>query len=249
MTTESTAGRSAVARTRPERWFQPGDVVRMVWAWFIGALALVITGALLPGLTADHARDYLWVAIGAAVVGAIVRPLLVTVSAIIGWIAVFAARDRRTGADPRRGDRPGPRGSLGLLRHDDRGGVPLFRRHHVAVVARDGGHGRGLHGISAQASSEPVGIGDRSGSRRCRLRPARRGLVPGVALGRPGGSPADDQSLAVGRLAPDARVARPDPVHDAGESAGHPARERRRRAGVPLVRPRHRPGARCEPSC
>ena len=90
MTTESTAGRSAVARTRPERWFQPGDVVRMVWAWLIGALALVITGALLPGLTADHPRDYLWVAIGAAVVGAIVRPLLVTVSAIIGWIAVFA---------------------------------------------------------------------------------------------------------------------------------------------------------------
>ena len=90
MTTESTAGRSAVARTRPERWFQPGDLVRMVWAWLIGALALVITGALLPGLTADHPRDYLWVAIGAAVVGAIVRPLLVTVSAIIGWIAVFA---------------------------------------------------------------------------------------------------------------------------------------------------------------
>ena len=42
MTTESTTGRSAIARTRPERWFQPGDVVRMVWAWFIGALALVV---------------------------------------------------------------------------------------------------------------------------------------------------------------------------------------------------------------
>jgi uncharacterized membrane protein YvlD (DUF360 family) len=70
-------------------WFQAGDLLRIVWAWAVGTVALAITGAILPGLHSDSWRDYAWVALTAGVIGAVVRPVLVSVSAKIGWVAVF----------------------------------------------------------------------------------------------------------------------------------------------------------------
>jgi uncharacterized membrane protein YvlD (DUF360 family) len=67
-----------------------GDVVRLLVSWAAATIALIIAGALMPGLSADHWYDYAIAALAAGIVGAIVRPVLVTVAARIGWIAVFA---------------------------------------------------------------------------------------------------------------------------------------------------------------
>ena len=49
-----------------------------------------MTGALLPGLSADRWRDYAAAALVAGIVGAIVRPVMVRVASRIGWVAVLA---------------------------------------------------------------------------------------------------------------------------------------------------------------
>ena len=74
---------------RLARGFHLADVVRMLFAWAIGTVALAVTGAILPGLWAEHFWDWAWVALAAGLVGGIVRPVLVDLSARIGWIGVF----------------------------------------------------------------------------------------------------------------------------------------------------------------
>lgn len=76
----------AVARGRGLR---VADVVRLVTTWASSAVALIITGALLPGLSASSWWSYVAVAAVAGVVGLVLRPVLVEVSARIGWIAVL----------------------------------------------------------------------------------------------------------------------------------------------------------------
>jgi uncharacterized membrane protein YvlD (DUF360 family) len=65
-----------------------GDAVRLLLSWAAATLALLVTGGLLSGLSADHWYDYAFAALAAGVVGVVVRPVLVDVSARIGWIAV-----------------------------------------------------------------------------------------------------------------------------------------------------------------
>jgi uncharacterized membrane protein YvlD (DUF360 family) len=71
------------------RGFRFTDVVRLVAAWASSTVALAITGALLPGLSASSWWSYAAVAAVAGVVGLVLRPLLVEVSARIGWLAVL----------------------------------------------------------------------------------------------------------------------------------------------------------------
>ena len=80
-----------------------------------------------------------------------------------------------------------------------------------------------------------------------RVRPARRGLLPGHALGAAVGHDADPASLGRRRRARAPRVDRAAALHDAGQPAGHPDGQRRRRPGVPVVRPGARPGAGGQP--
>ena len=68
---------------------RPGDVARLVAAWASSTAALVVTGALLPGLSASDWWDYAAVAAVAGVVGLVLRPVLVELSARFGWLAVL----------------------------------------------------------------------------------------------------------------------------------------------------------------
>jgi uncharacterized membrane protein YvlD (DUF360 family) len=67
------------------------DGIRLLASWLLTFLALLLTAVLLPGFTYTS----LWPLVAAAavtgVVGAIVRPVLVHISALIGWIAVGLA--------------------------------------------------------------------------------------------------------------------------------------------------------------
>ncbi|MGZ4776975.1 MAG: phage holin family protein [Oryzihumus sp.] len=67
------------------------DVARLVAGWALSAVALGVTVALLPGVSADSWRPVVVAAAATGVVGAVVRPVLVTVAAAVGWLAVGLA--------------------------------------------------------------------------------------------------------------------------------------------------------------
>jgi uncharacterized membrane protein YvlD (DUF360 family) len=75
---------------RWRRGLQPraGDLARMLLAWAVSSMALVGAAAVLPGLSADRPGWFVVVAAVTAAFGAIVRPVLVGVAAVIGWWAV-----------------------------------------------------------------------------------------------------------------------------------------------------------------
>ncbi len=68
-----------------------GDLVRLLVSWFLSALALGVAVWLLDGLTANTFWDVLWASAVTAVVGLLIRPAIVLVSAYVGWIAVVLA--------------------------------------------------------------------------------------------------------------------------------------------------------------
>lgn len=65
------------------------DFGRLLVLWGISAAALWATGALLPGLSASTPWAYVLVAAVSGVIGLVIRPVLVEVSARIGWAAVL----------------------------------------------------------------------------------------------------------------------------------------------------------------
>jgi len=77
---------TSVLRTRGAR---VTDLARLALAWAASTLALIITGALLPGFSATSWWAYAAVAAVAGIVGLILRPALVEVSARVGWLAVL----------------------------------------------------------------------------------------------------------------------------------------------------------------
>ena len=85
-----------MANATREGGFQVGrirssDVVRLLASWILSFLALVLTAAILPGFSHDSWTPLLVAAAVTGVVGAIVRPVLVGLSALIGWVAVALA--------------------------------------------------------------------------------------------------------------------------------------------------------------
>ena len=68
-----------------------GDVVRLLVSWLVSALALGVSVWLLDGLSANTFWDLLWASAITAVVGLLIRPAIVLVSAYVGWIAVVLA--------------------------------------------------------------------------------------------------------------------------------------------------------------
>jgi uncharacterized membrane protein YvlD (DUF360 family) len=77
---------TSVTRTRGARF---SDLARLAAAWAASTVALIVTGALLPGFSASSWWSYAAVAAAAGVVGLVLRPVLVEVSARVGWLAVL----------------------------------------------------------------------------------------------------------------------------------------------------------------
>ncbi|SFU08699.1 phage holin family protein [Arthrobacter sp. ov118] len=75
-----------VARTRGVR---VPDLARLAAAWVASTVALIVTGALLPGFSATSWWAYAAVAAAAGIVGLVLRPVLVEISARVGWLAVL----------------------------------------------------------------------------------------------------------------------------------------------------------------
>src|SRR5207342_1955579 len=75
---------TSVTRTRGVR---VTDLARLGAAWAASTVALIITGALLPGFSATSWWAYAAVAAAAGVVGLVFRPVLVEISARVGWVA------------------------------------------------------------------------------------------------------------------------------------------------------------------
>ncbi|HQR26141.1 MAG TPA: phage holin family protein [Nocardioides sp.] len=73
----------------PRRRLRLADLTRLLAAWVSATFALIVTGALLPGLSATTLWSYAGVAAVAGIVGLVLRPVLVEVSARVGWIAVL----------------------------------------------------------------------------------------------------------------------------------------------------------------
>ena len=67
------------------------DVVRLLASWLLTFFALLLTAFLLPGFTFTSWQPALVAAAVTGVVGMIVRPVLVQLSALIGWAAVVVA--------------------------------------------------------------------------------------------------------------------------------------------------------------
>ena len=76
-------------RVTRRRRLRSSDVGRLLAAWASSTAALVVTGALVPGLSATSWWSYAAVAAVAGVVGLGLRPLLVEISARVGWLAVL----------------------------------------------------------------------------------------------------------------------------------------------------------------
>jgi hypothetical protein len=72
-----------------DRRLRGGDLGRLVATWVLATIALSVTGALLPDLSATSLWSYAAVAAVAGVVGLVLRPFLVEVSARVGWLAVM----------------------------------------------------------------------------------------------------------------------------------------------------------------
>src|SRR6478735_963178 len=64
------------------------DLVRLLIAWAISSLALITADRLLSGFRADSGWSLVLAAAVTGVFGFLVRPLLVRVAAVIGWLAV-----------------------------------------------------------------------------------------------------------------------------------------------------------------
>ncbi|MET1063703.1 MAG: phage holin family protein [Arthrobacter sp.] len=77
---------TSVARTRGVRL---SDLARLAAAWAASTIALIVTGALLPGFSATSWWAYAAVAAAAGIVGLVLHPVLVEVSAKAGWLAVL----------------------------------------------------------------------------------------------------------------------------------------------------------------
>jgi uncharacterized membrane protein YvlD (DUF360 family) len=76
-------------RTSGTRSLTLGDIGRLAAAWVSSTFALAVTGALLPGFSADSWWSYAAVAAIAGLVGLVLRPVLVELSARLGWAALL----------------------------------------------------------------------------------------------------------------------------------------------------------------
>ncbi|WP_426244819.1 phage holin family protein [Nocardioides sp. LHG3406-4] len=73
------------------RGLRPADVLRLLVTWLLAFLALLLTAVLLPGFAYTSWVPLLAAAAVTGLVGMIVRPVLVELAALFGWIAVGLA--------------------------------------------------------------------------------------------------------------------------------------------------------------
>ncbi len=78
--------------SEPERWkFRIGDLVRLIAVWCVAAGVTALAAAVLPNLSATTPWAWFATSAVAAVVGLLVRPLLVKLTARLGWVTVVLA--------------------------------------------------------------------------------------------------------------------------------------------------------------
>jgi uncharacterized membrane protein YvlD (DUF360 family) len=226
------------------RGLQPraGDLARMLLAWAVSSMALVGAAAVLPGLSADRPGWFVVVAAVTAAFGAIVRPVLVGVAAVIGWwaVALLAICGQAIVMHLALLVVPGIVSSsfwvdvaatwiaaalstlltwLTTTGTDEAFVASVRRSRHRATVSDpqvDGVLFVQLDGVSYPVASWAL----------------QSGSMP----------------VGLGGDAPAARMDRPAALHHAGEPIGDPARDLRRRPGVSVVRQGARAGRRREPS-
>ncbi len=80
--------RSSSSRTRARR-VTLADVGRLLSAWLVSSVTLVLADAVQPDLKASSVWSLVAVAAVSGLVGLLVRPLLVAVAVRIGWLAVL----------------------------------------------------------------------------------------------------------------------------------------------------------------
>jgi uncharacterized membrane protein YvlD (DUF360 family) len=83
------SGMRTAAKAPERRGLRLGDLARLLVTWALSSLALMLAAWLQPNLSATSPWAYVAVAAVSGLVGFLVRPLLVEVSARIGWIAVL----------------------------------------------------------------------------------------------------------------------------------------------------------------
>jgi uncharacterized membrane protein YvlD (DUF360 family) len=72
-----------------KRRVRGGDIGRLAVSWITGTLSLMVAAGLLDGLSATTPLAYAAVALVVGVAGLVIRPVLVEVSARVGWLAVL----------------------------------------------------------------------------------------------------------------------------------------------------------------
>ena len=77
--------------SRPSVRFGLGDIVRLLAAWLLTFITLLLTAEILPGFTYSSWTPLIVAAAVTGLVGMVVRPVLVQLAAAIGWIAVGLA--------------------------------------------------------------------------------------------------------------------------------------------------------------
>ena len=213
---------------------RPSDVVRLLVSWALATLALGLTIWLLPGFSVTSWRPVIIAAAATGLVGMVVRPVLVEVAAAIGWVAVALA------------SLFGQALIMMLVLSNDPG--VSYDSFWTVVLASwlAAAFGTFLTWLVSAGTDESFAAAllqhqaDRgAGPRRRRgaVRPARRGVAPGHALGAAVGQHADAPSLGRRGLAQPAALDRAAALYDAGQPAGTPDGNLGGCPRVPVVRP------------
>ena len=223
--------------------FDRSDVWRAIVALLASSVGLGLAGWILPGIAFDGWWPVLLVALVMAVVGLVIRPVLVALATPFGMVGalVLALLGQAIVAYIALSVVPGVHGRLvprGLL-----GDLDRRRRRHAGLVGHDGRHERRrLRPPRARRTTGEARCGP--GGDRHPVRAARRRALSRAPVGRHGRNTAHLVAVDPRRQP---RVHGVDP-HAAGDDPrqpdGDPARDHRRHPGLPLGRPCHRAGLR-----
>ena len=219
------------------------DVIRAVMALLLSSVGLALAAWILPGLGFDGVWPVVLVALVMAVVGLVIRPVLVAIATPLGMVGalVLALVGQAIVAYIALSVVPGVQLDSFLDAFWATwivAGVATLGAWVMTAGTNDVVFAPLVRGATAREA--------RRGPRRDRhpVRAARRGALPGAAVGSHGRDPADAVAVDPQRQprvhGVDSHAARDDP----GQPDGDPARDDRRHPGLPLGRPGHRAGLR-----
>ena len=224
---------------------RPSDVVRLLVSWALATLALALTVWLLPGFSVTSWRPVVVAAAATGLVGMIVRPVLVEVAAAIGWIAVALATLFGQAL-------------IMMLAFSLDPGVSYDSFWTVVLASwLAAAFGTFLTWLVSAGTDESFAAALLRTKPAVVTDPDVDGVLfvqldgvshPVMRWALHSGQHADTAALGGRRLAHVAALDGAAAVHHAGQPAGSPDGDLGGRPGVPVVRPRARPGAGGQPS-